>query len=578
MSSNTLEDKLHKLLSQQENIRLEFKEARQALPANLFETICAMLNRDGGDIFLGVNDQGQILGIAPEQVESIKDNLTSLSNNPQKLNPPFILFANDHVIDGHTILHIQVPASSQVHRSAGIVFDRANDGDFRVAEPLRIAELSNRKRQTYTEDRIYPAIRMQDLRLDLLPKCRNLMLSRSNHHPWLQLSDEQLLHKAGLYLRDWESNKEGYTLAAVLLLGTDEMIHSILPHYKIDALLRVEQLDRYDDRETLYCNLIEAYPRLLDFIAKHLPDPFYLEGLARISLRDKIFREVIANFLVHREYTSAYPARLIIYKDRVETSNASNGRFAGPIESTEVVPFPRNPTISKFFAQLAWVDELGSGMINIDKYLPLYTPGAQAQYKDGSVYSTLIPLKAEIEPTAEVTMEVTTEVRQLISHLHGEMSRQELQLSLAFKNDEHFRLTYLQPALSANVIEMTLADKPNSRLQKYRLTEIGKQLVRIPLKAEITPTTEVTMEVTAEVTTEVKQLISHLHSEMSRQELQLSLALKNDEHFRLNYLQPALIAGVVEMTMPDKPNSRLQKYRLTEMGKQLQRNIKNNMN
>lgn len=481
MNANTFATKLQHLLHQREGVRLEFKTAQRALPNNLFETICAMLNRDGGDILLGVDDAGQVQGIAKEHLESLKTNLTNLSNNPQKLDPPFILFASEQVVDGKTLLHIQVPVSSQVHKSGGIVFDRAHEGDFRVSEPHRIAELSNRKRQTYTEDRIYPAIRTQDLRLDLLPKCRNLMLSRMNNHPWRALDDEQLLHKAGLYLQDWETGQEGYTLAAALLLGTEEMLHSILPHYKIDALLRREQQDRYDDRDTLYCNLVEAYPRLLDFIAKHLPDPFYLEGIARVSLRDKIFREVVANFLVHREYTSAYPARLIIYQDRVEVSNASNGRVAGPVQSTMVTPFSRNPTIAKFFAQLAWVDELGSGMINIDKYLPLYTPGARALYSDGAAYTTIIPLTSTVG-TAEVAMGVTTqvtmEVARLLQCLTHAMSRRELQEKLGLKNNEHFRLAYLQPALLAGAIERTIPDRPNSRSQKYRLTGQGKQLLQ----------------------------------------------------------------------------------------------------
>lgn len=42
------------MLIEKESIHLEFKEAKLALPGNLFETICAMLNRDGGDIVLGV--------------------------------------------------------------------------------------------------------------------------------------------------------------------------------------------------------------------------------------------------------------------------------------------------------------------------------------------------------------------------------------------------------------------------------------------------------------------------------------------------------------------------------------------
>lgn len=51
-------ERILRLLIQKENIRLEFKEAASALPGNLFETVCAMLNRDGGDILLGVRDDG----------------------------------------------------------------------------------------------------------------------------------------------------------------------------------------------------------------------------------------------------------------------------------------------------------------------------------------------------------------------------------------------------------------------------------------------------------------------------------------------------------------------------------------
>jgi ATP-dependent DNA helicase RecG len=49
------------------------------------------------------------------------------------------------------------------------------------------------------------------------------------------------------------------------------------------------------------------------------------------------------------------------------------------------------------------------------------------------------------------------------------------------------------------------------------------------------------------------------------------LRLKNVEHFRKAYLLPAINAGLVEMTRPDKPKSRLQKYRLTAAGMRLQK-------
>jgi hypothetical protein len=68
---------------------------------------------------------------------------------------------------------------------------------------------------------------------------------------------------------------------------------------------------------------------------------------------------------------------------------------------------------------------------------------------------------------------------------------------------------------------------------------------------------------------QVEELVKILDKEMNRQEIQSKLNLANRENFRLNYLKPALEQGFIEMTIPDKPNSSLQKYRLTILGKQL---------
>jgi ATP-dependent DNA helicase RecG len=53
---------------------------------------------------------------------------------------------------------------------------------------------------------------------------------------------------------------------------------------------------------------------------------------------------------------------------------------------------------------------------------------------------------------------------------------------------------------------------------------------------------------------------------MSAGELRFALRIKHRPTFRANYLHPALVAGLIEYTLPDKPNSRLQKYRLTPTG------------
>lgn len=79
--------------------------------------------------------------------------------------------------------------------------------------------------------------------------------------------------------------------------------------------------------------------------------------------------------------------------------------------------------------------------------------------------------------TPEVTPDITPEVKKLLRHLKGEMSRRELMNKLKLKDEKNFRNLYLQTGLKAEVIERTIPEKPNSRLQKYRLTEKGYKLL-----------------------------------------------------------------------------------------------------
>ncbi|MFH1121927.1 MAG: RNA-binding domain-containing protein [Bacteroidota bacterium] len=388
-------ERLQRLLKEPENIRLEFKEAIGALPGNLFESICAMLNRDGGDIILGANDAGVVLGVEESEVSTMVTNLVNLSNNKQKLDPPFILFPQTIQISGKWLIHIQVPASSQVHNTDGIIYDRSNDGDYRVRQPHQIAEIYNRKRNHYSEGIIYPALQFKDFKHGLFEKVRNLIRSNNANHPWLALNDKQLLEKAGLWKHDFHSGQQGYTLAAALLFGKDEAIQQIVPHFKIDALVRRKNILRYDDREYIQTNLIEAYEHLMAFVAKHLPDKFYMEGDQRVSLRTKIFREVVANMIVHREYTNAYPCSFIIYADKVETENANNPHGHGLIDPENFAPFPKNPAIAKFFIQLGRVDELGSGVLNVNRLIKEYSDKGSVQFIEDVTFKTKIPIDAK---------------------------------------------------------------------------------------------------------------------------------------------------------------------------------------
>ena len=69
-----------------------------------------------------------------------------------------------------------------------------------------------------------------------------------------------------------------------------------------------------------------------------------------------------------------------------------------------------------------------------------------------------------------------------------------------------------------------------------------------------------------QVTGEVYHILNAIKGEMKRQEMQAALGLKHEDHFRGAYLVPASKAGLIEMTIPDKPRSSKQRYRLTDKG------------
>ncbi len=79
---------------------------------------------------------------------------------------------------------------------------------------------------------------------------------------------------------------------------------------------------------------------------------------------------------------------------------------------------------------------------------------------------------------------------------------------------------------------------------------------------------DATPQVAPQDAPQVKKLFQVLIGEMSREEILSALGLKDRKSMTERYLRPALAAGLIEMTIPDKPNSRNQKYRLTTKGKQ----------
>lgn len=399
--------RFEELIAQGEGISIEFKECKDALPKNVFETLCAFLNRFGGDIFLGLKDDGTIIGVDKDKSKKIRADFVSAMNNPQKIFPTVYLPVDEFELDGKTILHVYVPESSQVHNTNRRIFDRNEDGDFDITDNTDlVAAMYIRKQREYTENTVFPYATASDLKQELIDRARIMATNRNPHHPWERMTNEEILRSAGLYKKNLQTGESGYTLACILLFGTDEAILSALPHHKTDAIYRVKETDRYDDRDDIRCNLIESYDRLMAFIEKHVDDKFYMENEIRVSARNKLFREVIANMLIHREYSNAYPAKLIIEKDCVKTENGNKARGLGAISLTDFVPYPKNPVIASVFKEIGWAEELGSGVRNIVKYSKVYS-GTIPEFIDGDVFKTKISLNGTVNDTVNGTVNGT---------------------------------------------------------------------------------------------------------------------------------------------------------------------------
>ncbi len=385
-----------------EGLSVEFKRCGNGIQSDTYETVCSFLNRFGGDIFLGVDDDGAVIGLPESSIQPMIKNFISMVGNSNFLNPPFYLEPEDIIMNGHHVLHVYVPPSSDVHRLKGICYDRINDSDVKVTGTDQIAEMYIRKHNLYTEKRIYPFLTKAELRLDLIPKIREMALAKFPEHPWGRIAgDDDFLRSAGLWETDYATNQTGYNAAAVLLLGKDDVIRSVFPAYETDALLRRVNVDRYDDREIIRTNLIESYFALVDFGRKHLPDKFYLDEEGQnISLRGRILREMIANVLIHREFSSPYPAKFVIEKERMYIENANKALRHGMITPDTLQPFPKNPLIAAFFREIGLADKLGSGVRNLFKYSRPYS-GADPVFLEEDVFRIIVPLDDQYSPAEE---------------------------------------------------------------------------------------------------------------------------------------------------------------------------------
>ena len=456
-----------------EGITQEFKRCGGNIEKDTLESVCTFLNRFGGDIFLGVNNDGSIEGVPEKAAPDLVRNLNNLLNDEKLFSPVCVVASDILKVKKKTVICVHVAPSSTLHTFKGKFYDRTGDVDI-VIKNDAVAAAYIRKKNIFTERKVFPYLRVEHMNLATIDLACKLAVAQNENHPWKGMSHEQILRSAGLFGHDYESEKDGLTLAAGVLFGRDDVIRDLCPNYWTDALCRKVDKIRYDDREIVETNLIDSVARLMEFARKHTNDKFYVneDGL-RVSLRSNICREMIVNCLIHREFTDARISRFIVEKDKMYTENACIPQYPGEITPENLDPRPRNPLVAKIFREIHFSDQLGSGMRKLYHDVPLYSGFAKPQFLDGNVFRLIVPLNDDVPSASEMEPAIVEKDGGINMHSNCTVNAPEIALKTFAAIKENPRATAKKLAESLGVSLRTVKNHIALLKEAGVITRIG---------------------------------------------------------------------------------------------------------
>jgi len=446
--------------------------------------ICGFANAEGGKLVLGRDDKGVAIGV--------KDAARLLEEIPNKVRDllGIMVDVNLRRVEGKELIEIRVEPYPSPISYKGEYHYRSGS----TKQELKGAALERflmKKRGRHWDDAPEPSFNARSCSAAalLLFKQRATESGRMGRAV-LRDSREVVLGNLGLI------EKHGLRRAACLLFSDRPEKYVSGAWIKIGFFVTDDDL-RYQDE--IHGNLFEQVEKTLDLLqTKYLKAYISYQGLLRretFLFPDGALREAVLNAVVHKDYSSGIPIQISVYDDRIVLWNAGDlpdhwtlERLLGKHPSC-----PFNPLLANAFFHAGYIESWGRGIEKIDRECrahgiepPLYdfgmaglmltfraNPEHLQEVLEQSSETTPITTSMTTQETA-VTPQVTPQVERLLAALQGEMDRESLQASLDLKARKSFRERYLQPALETGLIHMTIPDKPNSRLQRYRLTPAGE--------------------------------------------------------------------------------------------------------
>ena len=381
---------LRRLLDGGETFTVEFKSDQGEDPINdteVVEAVACLANGEGGFLLIGVGDDGTPHGAQPRhgpQTHPVRLQALIAGRTEPSVEVAVELVEVEEV---EVIAVVVVPADSVVGTQSGRYLRRAVDVHGRPqCLPMRPHEVVSRAGSVGAQDYsrvVVPGLVSGDLSEVEFARMRELARAGGDDTLVL-LSNEEMLKALGFMAADGR-----VCVGGLLLFGSEEMIARHLPAYEAGF----QELDGLEVRvsEIAALPLLRAMSELSDRVLARNPEDEIEVGLQRIAL--PVFsrvaaRELIANALIHRDYTAMGPTLVEVAPEALTISNP--GGFPSGVTTATLLavpPRPRNPALADAFKRAGLVDRTSRGVNRVfESQLTLGRPAPDyGQSTPGSV-------------------------------------------------------------------------------------------------------------------------------------------------------------------------------------------------
>ncbi len=447
------------------------KEFKQVWNDNCLKTICAFANTGGGKLYIGIDDEGKPVGV--------KDAARYLDDIPNKTKD-ILGITPDVTIKkkaGKDIIEISVAPSSAPISYHGRFYTRSGSSSIEI-KGHELVELLMQKSGRSWDGFIEDGATLKDIDPAAINKFRKLAAKKIP-----QIAGEKSVQAILQKLNLLEKGK--LRRAAILLFGKNPKKFHITAYIKIGKFVSATDLISTDDIEG---NLFDQVDKTIEMLrVKYLLSNITYEGIYRkdnMEYPEEALREAIINAVIHRNYMGAH-TQLRIDPESLNLWNEGGLPPGIGVADLKIwhLSRPRNELLADVFFKAGMIEAWGRGTVKIVdecKKAGLPEPEFREEFGGLSVHFRKAD-KAQVE-AQEAQVEAQVDLLQwqkdvLRSCSYDEKTGREIMKNAGYTSRTGNFKKGLQRLLDYQLLELTIPDKPNSRLQKYRLTDKGRRLV-----------------------------------------------------------------------------------------------------